>query len=183
MRDLARGEFVSHRSSKSKAIIRVFLILVVVLGVVAFFRVLNIGSGRAGSSVILQEAPRGLTPISLDNSQNVAEGGVDLATQKAQLVDVKYGGEAGGVATRSFGGGTYILSVDATLPDPKGNSYGVWLQSGDEVILIDYMSGSKNSWSFRLRGPDKFSGYREIWITLERSKDQKPEEHVLEGSW
>lgn len=135
-----------------------------------------------GASVILRDAPYGLKPVDLDESALVG-GGVNLTTQTTRLVDVKYGGEAVARATRSFGGGLYILSVDAILPDPVNTNYQVWLVSGDSVLPIDYMRGAKTSWSLSLRDRDKYSSYRGIWITLERSKDDKPEEHVMEGSF
>lgn len=143
---------------------------------------INLGEGSS-SSVTLREAPRGLTAIKVETTSPISEGRVDLATETALLTDVKYQGEAQGTADRSYGGGVYILSVNATLPDPKGHVYGVWLVGDSGPVLVDYMSGSKTSWSLRLRGPDKYSQYGGIWITLERAKDEIPEEHILEGSF
>ena len=185
MRDLANQNFASGKlPTRSTAIIRVLIVLLVIGGVSYLVRgKFNFGDG-ASSSVVLQEAPRSLTPVDIDTGQNVTEGGVDLTTQSATLTDIRYGGGAKATAVRSFGGGVYILSIDATLPDPKGNSYAVWLVGDEGPILVDYMGGTKNSWSLRLRGPDRYSGMSGIWITLERTKeDVEPEERILEGSF
>jgi hypothetical protein len=185
MRDLSKMQTGrSARLSGFKKYWRIFAILVFVLALLFVVRVvLNLSSGVGNSSVVLREAQRGLNPVDIDESQSMAEGGVNLTTQSTTLVDVKYGGEARATATRSVGGGTYVLNVSATLPDPVNTNYEVWLVGGGEVVPIDFMRGSGTSWSLSLRDTDKFSSYDGIWITLERTKDDLPEEHVLEGSF
>jgi hypothetical protein len=182
MRDLAQQFGENRGNLRVKNLWRLLVILVLVG--VGFFLIKNRfeNVGSSGSSIILQEAPYGLVPVEVGNIQITSEG-VNLTTQQASFRDVKYGGEASARATRSFGGGAYILSVDATLPDPKNVNYQVWLVGDDGVVPIDYMTGSKNGWSLRLRSSDKYSKYDGIWITLERSKDETSEEHVLEGSF
>lgn len=140
--------------------------------------------GSSTASVTLREAPRGLTPVAVDeDSTQVTQGGVNLASQSVTLTDVKYGGEAKATATRSFGGGVYSLNVDATLPDPVNTDYQVWLVGDGGATPIDYMRGSKTSWSLSLRDSDKYSAYDGIWITLERTRDEIAEERVMEGSF
>lgn len=175
---------MGNSAPRGKRIPRLILFLALILVVFSLARSQFSPEGEGGGDVILREAPRGLTPVVLEgNLVNVAAGGVDLVTGSAALVDVKYGGEAKAAATRSYGGGIYKLSVDATLPDPKNVNYQVWLVSGENVLPIDYMRGSGTSWSLSLNSEDKYSGYRGIWITLERNKDELPEEHVMEGSF
>lgn len=184
MRDLAGQNLASPRPTYAKRMLRLIVLLVIIGGVVFLLKNrINIGGIGSGASVVLREAPRGLTPVKAENAPSATEGGVDLATQSATFTDVKFGGEAVASATRSFGGGTYVLSVDATLPDPKNTYYEVWLVGDDEVIPVDFMTGSKTKWSLRLRSGDKYSSYSGIWITLERTKDELPEERVLEGSF
>lgn len=183
MRDLANQNFPSSKKSSPSKFLRLIILIVIVFGAFYFVKSKINFSGNGGSAVVLQDLPRNLLPIPLDNTMSVTDKGVDLVTQSALLKDVKYDGEYTGSAKRSYGGGTYILSVDATLPDPKGNSYGVWLVGDDDIILVDYMGGSKTSWSLRLRDTDKYSKYSGIWVTLERTRDNKSEEHVLEGSF
>ncbi|OGE16025.1 hypothetical protein A2495_03240 [Candidatus Curtissbacteria bacterium RIFOXYC12_FULL_41_11] len=183
MRDLGQQNFGKlQHTSKNKIIFRAVVFLIIVGGVFYFARSRFSFSGESGSSIILREAPRGLTPVEIDGSIEDLEG-VDLTTQQATFEDVKYNGQATATATRSFGGGTYILTVDATLPDPVNVSYQVWLVGGGKATPIDYMSGSKTSWSLNLRSLDKYSQYDGIWITLERTKDSLSEEHVMEGTF
>ena len=141
------------------------------------------GSVISGQSVVLRDAPTGLKPVESDGDTSITQEGVELTSQSAKLVDVAQVG-AGGTAKRTFGAGTYSLNVDTNLPDPKGNNYGVWLSDGSNVLLVDYLRGSGNSWGYELKDKDKYSDYDQIWITLEITKiDDIPEKHVLEGSW
>ena len=184
MRDLGGQNFGNfQRSSKAKTIFRI-LILLIIVGGVFYFAKSRLSLGQIGTgAVILKEAPRGLKPVVIDQTADLTEGGVQLSTQQATFEDVRYNGQAKATASRSFGGGLYILSVDATLPDPNNTYYEVWLVSDGKVIPIDFMTGSKTSWSLRLRSSDKYSSYDGIWNTLERTKDELPEEHILEGSF
>ena len=184
MRDLGQQKFGnSARFSKAKTIFRI-LILLIIIGAILYFAKSRLNFGQIGTgSVILREAPRGLKPVVVDQTADLTEGGIQLSTQQSTFKDVRYGGQAKATASRSFGGGLYILSVDATLPDPNNTYYEVWLTGNGKVVPIDFMTGSKTSWSLRLRSSDKYSSYDGIWITLERTKDELPEEHILEGSF
>ena len=184
MRDLGAQKFGnSARSSNAKTIFRI-LILLIIIGAILYFAKSRLNFGQIGTgSVILREAPRGLKPVVVDQTADLTEGGIQLSTQQSTFKDVRYGGQAKATASRSFGGGLYILSVDATLPDPNNTYYEVWLTGNGKVVPIDFMTGSKTSWSLRLRSNDKYSQYDGILITLERTKDELPEEHILEGSF
>ena len=76
-----------------------------------------------------------------------------------------------------------LLAREAILPDPVNQKYHLWLVGGDEVIPIDFMRGSGKEWRLNIRTNDNYSNYDEVWITLERTNDGKPEEHILEGSF
>lgn len=183
MRDLSKASLGRKRKSPIFAkLTRLIVILFIVGAILAVVKSnFNIGSSSS-SSVIIREAGRGLTPVELsDEHKELISGAVNLVTQKALLSDVKYGGRASATAARSFGGGSYILSVVATLPDPKNVSYQVWVAGGGEVIPIDYMRGEGTKWDLTIRASDEYSNYDEVWITLERTKDEKPEERVMEG--
>ena len=185
MRDLSQiavGNVPRPRTSKK--LFRLLVIVIVIIGVLFLVKSRLGGGGSSAAGVLLHDAPYGLKPVAVSGeSTKIAEGGTNLTTQAATLKDVKFGGEAQATASRSFGGGTYILSVNATLPDPVNVNYAVWLVGGGPARLIDYMKGSGTSWSLTLRDTDKYSDYSGIWITLERTKDAKPEEHVMEGSF
>ena len=184
MRDLANQSYGQNKSTDSKFLRRV---LFLIFGAIAILVVgkLFFSAGRviSGQSVVLRDAPTGLKPVEADTDSSVSDKGVSLTSQTAKLVNVAEGG-ASGTAKRTFGANTYSLDVDTNLPDPKGNNYGVWLTDGAEVLLVDYLRGSGNSWGYQLKDKDKYSGFDQIWITLEITKnDTKPEKHILEGSW
>lgn len=185
MRDLAKRNFSDSGSANtSKKFLRIILILIIGGGLF-YFATQRLFKNKIGgdSSIALSDAPKGLKAVSV-NVDSITESGVDLKTQTASLKDVKYNGKASGSATRTFGGGLYILSVDVTVPEQSGVNYEVWLVGEGGIKEVDFMRGSKSSWSLNLRDTDKYSKYSGIWVTLERTKeDGKSEEHVLEGSF
>ena len=185
MRDLANQSYGQKGAKVDSKFLRRVLFLtfatiaILVIGKLFF----SAGSVISGQSVVLRDAPTGLKPVEADSDTSVSDEGVILTSQTARLVNVA-GSGGSGTAKRTFGAGTYSLDIDTNLPDPKGNSYGVWLTDGAEVLLVDYLRGSGNSWGYDLRDKDKYSSFDQIWITLEITKnDTKPEKHILEGSW
>lgn len=183
MRDLSNS-FPGKKRAGNLNFLRV-IIAVLVIGGALFLAKNFLGGGGAigASSITLKDAPFGLTPVTLSGT-TVAAGGVNLTTQTINLKDVKYGGDAQGTATRSYGAGVYKLEVNATVPDPKNVALQVWLVGAGAPRPIDVMRGSKNSWSFSFSDTDKYSSYSGVWITLERNKaDNIVEEHILEGSF
>lgn len=186
MRDLTNLKYSSKpRLNKGKLPVKFIGVLVVFALIFLVLRFTGFGDGVAGSSQALHEAPRGLTPIDVVEISGITDKGVNLKTQKAVLSDVKYGGRAKGNATRSFGGGSYVLSVDVTLPDTSGASWEIWLaDSQGSQREVDFMNCTKNVCSYTLRDSDKYSSFNQIWITRELTKeDSSPEQHVLEGQW
>lgn len=188
MRDLSKSSLGSKKRVKTVNFKVIKVVLPVVLLAGLFFVVKNLDLGGISGSVSanIHEAPRGLVPVEIGSQvKDITKGAVDLKTEKTVLEDVKSGdGKAEGTAARSYGGGTYILTVEATLPNPGNVDYEVWLAGGGEVIPIDFMQkGSGNTWSLNITSAEDYSKYNNIWITLERTKDGKPEEHVMEGTF
>ena len=185
MRDLANQSY-GQKGTKvdSKFLRRVLFLTFGVIAVLIIGKLFfSAGSVISGQSAVLRDAPTGLKPGEADSGTSVSDEGVTLTSQTAKLVNVA-GSGGSGTAKRTFGAGTYSLDIDANLPDPEGNNYGVWLTDGAEVLLVDYLRGSGNSWGYELKDKDKYSGFDQIWITLEITKnDTKPEKHILEGSW
>lgn len=190
MRDLANQTFSTSANKTSskiqisrmqlRIIGAVVVILVVLIGVKYF---LSGGSPLGDSSVALRDAPGGLTPVGVSNS-NAAAGGVNLTSQSTTLRVVKSDISGSATATRTFGDGTYSLTVSATLPNPHANSYAVFLVGSDGPVLTDFMSGSGTSWTLSFNDKDKFSKFNEIWITEKITKESKsPETHIMAGSF
>jgi len=186
MRDLAQQKFSGPYGVKKNntVVLRLIIVLAVVLGIGFFVKskFLNTGSVSGSADVVLREAPRGLTPV--DIKDEGAGKGVDLKLENASFDLVKSGFNGKVTATRSYTNGIYSLNVDATLENPQGHQYGVWAVNGDDVVLVDYMGGNKTNFSLRVRkDDDKLMKYDGIWITFERSKEDRPEEHIFEGTF
>ena len=184
MRDLANQSYGQKNAVDGKFLRKVLLLTFAVITILTVGKLFfSAGGVISGQSVVLRDAPTGLKPVEADSDSSVSAEGVTLTLQTARLADVS-GGGGSGIAKRTFGAGTYSLDIDTNLPDPKGNNYGVWLSDGAEVLLVDYLRGSGNSWGYELKDKDQYSGFDQIWITLEITKnDTKPEKHILEGNW
>lgn len=183
MRDLAKSVAFSQKRSKSKK--RRLITLLVIAGVVSFAigSVGNVASTKQDGPVVLSQAPSNLKPVSLDGIEKMSGESIELTTETARMKDVRYGGEATAKITRAYGGGIYKLDVQANLPDPVNVNYGLWLVGSSGPVLVDYLRGADTSWTLDISGPDNFSKYKGVWITLERGKDNKPEEKIMEGSF
>lgn len=183
MRNLSQQGWSRPRGAVKAPILKAaFFVVLVVVVLFALKQKISSGSFIGGGLSGLSDAPHGLTPVSVTGT--VADGGVNLSSGSASFRDVKYGGQAKASATRTYGAGSYSLSVNATLPNPQGDRYQVWLVNGGQLKDAGFMSGSGSSWSLVFNDSNKYSAYNTIWITREiTTEDEKPEQHVLEGSF
>ena len=182
MRDLAQQNLTKRPDARS-ARIKILIIAAIVVGAIFVIKSRFASGGGSSLSVILQNAPNSLKAVSYGGS-SVSEKCVELMTESADFRDIS-GDNAKATAARTYGDGSFALTVNATLPDPKGgDKYQVWLV-GEEVVDAGIMDGAKNSWSLVFRDKDKYSSaYNQIWITREiTTNDGKPEKHILEGSF
>jgi len=186
MRDLANQSIIRRRrvSPKTSGLFIIITVLVFLIMVVSW-KLNGLTTSSGGDSAYLKDAPKGLTPVKVDGAAIEADAGLNVSTGGITLSDVKYGGTANGTASRTFGAGTYSLSVTATLPDTKGGDrYQVWLSNGSGVFDAGFMNGSKTSWSLVFNDKDKYSSYKSVWVTREiTTEDGKPEQKVLVGSF
>ncbi len=184
MRDLSGQSGWTKPSGSSKTpIIKAAIVVILVIGLLFIVKQkLTSGSFIGGSSAGLSDAPHGLTPVSVSGVSNA--GGVNLSSQTANLGPVKSGISGSATATRTYGDGSYNLTVNATLPNPHGDSYAVFLVGSGGPVFLDFMSGSGTSWSLNFNDKDKYSTLNRIWITEKITKEFKtPETHILEGSF
>ena len=183
MRDLARSGLIRRKSNffqQSKVLIVPVLIVIVILFVINIF-----GSGggenRNVNSQYLSDAPKNLEPVDVGKVIQ-AESGSNVVTNSITLRNVEEGGQA--TAVRTYVPGSFTLTVNATLPDPKGNKYQVWITNGSDVFDAGFMNGSKTSWNVVFRNTNNFMTHREVWITREiTSNDDKPEKIVMKGNF
>lgn len=185
MRDLAHVGTSKKRVAVPPRILPIVVIVIVIVAVLYFIASkINVGGiGGSSSGVTLQDAPKSLTPVRVDGASVDVDSGVTLSSGSATFTNVS-DGSATATATRVFGNGSYSLTVSATLSDPVGSKYQVWLVGGGKTLNAGFMDGAKTSWSLTFRDKDKYSTLSEIWITKEiTAEDGKPEKHILEGSF
>lgn len=108
-------------------------------------------------------------------------------TEKAQLEDVS-GGDASGIATRSYENGGFSHVVLADLPDPEeGFFYQGWLVRGaiedKDFISTGKMVLVKGGYLLEFESDIDFSEYEGVVISLEKIDDKEPEKHILEGQF
>lgn len=184
MRDLAHQNLRSRKRKITQRNIRIFISVVIITAFIFLFTT-YLNFPGVGSSVTLKDAPKGLTPVEVTDASVSVEGGVNLTSNKATLRNVGQK-KASATAERVFGGGTYTLSVVATFAGTKGHRYQVWLTDGGESLVdAGFMEGSGDSWALTFRDSDRgLSKLRFVWITDEiTTEDNRPETHVLEGSF
>ncbi len=109
--------------------------------------------------------------------------------EKAQLKDV-IGGDALGIATRNYEKGTFVHVVLADLPSlEEGSFYEGWLIRGKEgdddfdYISTGKMRLGKGGYLLEFESSTDYYSYQEVVITLEKTEDNLPEKHVLEGTF
>lgn len=185
MRDLAQSHsFLPKKSSKFPPRILRIILIVIVISAIVYFVISKVGGGASGDSESLHDAPAGLTPVEVSGAPVSVANGVNLSSDTITLKNVAGADGGTATATRVYGNGGYTLTVNATLPDPHANRYQVWLSDGTKVYDANFMEGSKTSWSDTFRDTDKYSKVKNIWITREiTSEDNKPERHIMEGSF
>jgi len=142
-----------------------------------------------------QELPQAPQPTFEQNFENKFNVQIPEDVEKAELSDVS-GGNGSGLATRKYlpaqagENGRFTHSVLADLPDPSaGYFYEGWLVRGKEgdsdyaLILTGKFQLAKGGYLLEFSSQKDYSDYKEVVVTLETVNDQKPEKHILEGSF
>ncbi len=186
MRDLARQNLRTRRDRRviSPRTIRIGIIVALIVGAVLF---INSGAGFGvigGGDFTLRNAQHGLEPVEVSGGPVSVDGGVNLISDKATFRNVS-NIKASATAERVYGAGSFTMTVSASFAGDKGHRYQVWLTDGTDVADAGFMEGSGNSWDLVFRDSDKgYSKMDGIWITDElTTEDQRPEKHILEGSF
>lgn len=109
------------------------------------------------------------------------------ATEEIILVAVE-GNTGSGTATRTIDG-KYVHNITAELADPAtGKFYEGWIvvDSSDFISTGELVKESEGQWSLTYTSDSDLSNYKDVVITEETSAnglDNKPEDHILEGSF
>ena len=109
--------------------------------------------------------------------------------EKTELKDVTEGTSTG-IATRSYDGSIFTLTVLADLPDPEpGIVYEGWLVRGKaghdnfKVVSTGVMQIAKGGYLLEFESDGDYTDFTGVVITLETVVDATPEKHILEGSF
>ena len=133
--------------------------------------------GMIGDSAIAEEkANQLLDQLNIELPENL---------ERANLSDVS-GGDGTGIATRSYEDGSFEHSVIAGLPDPEaGTFYEGWLVREEpfDVVYTGKLRIAKGGYILDYNSGADLSDHEQVIVTQETVDDQKPEQHVLEGSF
>lgn len=91
-----------------------------------------------------------------------------------ELRDVS-GGDSRGIATENE------ILVDANNPD-ENKYYEAWLEKDDKLVSLGKLQMAKGGWLLNY-DKSKYSDYKKIIISLEKTNDNKIEKKILEGSF
>lgn len=91
-----------------------------------------------------------------------------------ELKDVS-GGDGRGIATENE------ILVDANNPD-ENKYYEAWLEKDDKLVSLGKLQMAKGGWLLNY-DKSKYSDYKKIIISLEKTNDNKIEKKILEGSF
>ncbi len=123
------------------------------------------------------------TPSVEERMEDVFNLEIPEDAEKAPLEDVT-GGNASGIATRSYEDGRFVHVVLADLPDPEvGSFYEGWLARGDNFVSTGKLRIAKGGYLLEFESGVDYSDFDEVVVTLEAIEDRNPEQHVLEGSF
>jgi len=180
MRDLAGQNYSGGRNNTLRTV-KIVVLAVAVSIAIWFLSNRSTNTTTGGGAIVLKEASKGLKPIDLPSDIASVGQAVNLRSDSAVFTNVS-DLPAKATAIRKYGDGSYTLAVEATLPDPKGSKYEVWIIGEDLKQEAGFLNGSGNSWTLVFRDKDYYSKYNQIWITREiTNNDSKPEKHILEG--
>ena len=171
-----------ERLTSKKDIFIGLLVLAVIAGVIVWLQ-------RPREELRVEITP---TPIIEEIEERIRETfKVEIPddVERAVLTDVT-DGDASGLAVRKYEAGVFTHTVLADLSDPElGFFYEGWLvrgQEGDDdfaFISTGKMRLAKGGFVLEFSSQQDLTTYERVVITLERVDNQKPEKHILEGSF
>jgi hypothetical protein len=167
---------------KNKTLIVGLIAVLVATG--AFLIVNNNDSENSNDAVVQNTSETESIPI--ETSQPIEELPAQTVEEIA-LLGVE-GNTGSGIATRTVDG-KYVHNVTAELADPAtGKFYEGWIvvDSSDFISTGELVKESEGQWSLTYTSDSDLSNYKDVVITEETSAnglDNKPEDHILEGSF
>lgn len=156
------------------------VVFVIVIILVTIFLVRRRGSEK----LITVNSPLP-TPVSTFQ-ENLKENfgiTVPVSATKADLHDVS-GGNQAGIVTKDSENGQSVYTVIANLEDPNpGYFYQAWVVKDSDYVSLGKLELAKGGWMVTLRTSRDLSDHKTVWVTQEKTFDNVPEKHVLEGSF
>lgn len=159
----------------------------IVIGLVIFSLVAAVIFWSKKPRIAPVEAPTPTPELKIEEKFNYEIPG---DVNKIDLVDVS-GGEARGVATRVYQNGRFEHVILAELPDlEEGEFYQGWLTTkgkegevGFSYVKTGRLRLAKGGYLLEFESTRDYTSFNQVWVTLEKVDDTKPEKHILEGSF
>lgn len=149
------------------------IILAAVVGLILWFR----------KTSLTRRAVPTPTPSAEEKIERTFNLTIPDNLERADLKDVT--GQGGmGLATRSFEGGKFTLTVLANLPDPtSGIFYQVWLVKDGTNLSLGKMRIAKGGYLLEFTSNKDYSDHKGVLVSEEKVFDSKVENRTLEGSF
>lgn len=140
-----------------------------------------------------QSPPVLQNPNPSPSSQQQIEDAFNLEIpDDVEKIDLEDVADIGGVAiaTRKFENGEFTSTVLADLPDPiPGSFYQVWITKDDpasassQFLSLGRMRLAKGGWILEFRSTTDYLDYNGFLISEEKTSDNSPERHLMQGQF
>jgi hypothetical protein len=173
-------------SNRSRDIL-VGVVVIILVILVAVFLIRR----RQAANVLTNSSPLP-TPVSQFQQNLQTNFGITVppTAVKADMKDVSGGNQVGLTTEDKTTSNEHTYTVIANLEDPaSGSFYEAWLVRGKpgdanyEPVSLGKLTVAKGGWLVNYTTAKDLSDHKTIWITLEKTNDQVPEKHILEGAF
>lgn len=159
----------------------------IVIGIVIFALIAGIIFWSKKTRITPVETPTPTPEAKIEEKFNYE---IPEDVNRIELLDVT-GGTGRGIATRVYKDGKFEHVILADLEDPKdGEFYQGWLTTkgkegevGFSYVKTGKLRMAKGGYLLEFESSRDYSSYSQVWVTLEKVDDNKPEKHILEGSF
>ena len=122
------------------------------------------------------------TPSAEERLEDAFKTDIPDDVEKVELRDVA-NVSATALATRKWENGRFEATIMADLPNPENGFYQAWIVKDTQFISLGRMRVAKGGWIIEYQSNTNYSEYDKVVVSLEITNDNKPEKHIVEGSF